>query len=55
MTNPKIVLSKIAHFHRAKPFRTSAALILTTLMLVMTAATTVATAQPTPTCTTSFP
>src|SRR5438132_8859462 len=44
MTNEKIVVSKIAHSQRLKSFRTSAALMLTTLMLVV-AATTGATAQ----------
>jgi hypothetical protein len=45
MKNEKIVLwSKIAHSQRSKSFRTSAALVLTTLMLVV-AATTGATAQ----------
>ena len=44
MKNPKIVLSKIAFLNRLKSFRTSAALILTTLMLVV-AATAGATAQ----------
>ncbi|MGB2602180.1 MAG: choice-of-anchor tandem repeat GloVer-containing protein [Candidatus Sulfotelmatobacter sp.] len=39
MTYPKIVLSKIAHFHPLKSFRTSAVLILATLMLVVAAAT----------------
>jgi uncharacterized repeat protein (TIGR03803 family) len=39
MTNPKIVLSKIVNFNRSKSFRTTSALILTTLMLVVAAAT----------------
>ena len=45
MTKTKIILSKIAHGKRLKSFRTNAALILTTLMLVVAAATSVATAQ----------
>jgi uncharacterized repeat protein (TIGR03803 family) len=45
MTNAKIVLAKIAHSQRLNSFRTSAALILTTLMLMVAAATRVATAQ----------
>jgi uncharacterized repeat protein (TIGR03803 family) len=45
MTNTKIVLSKVAHSQRLKSFRTTAALILTTLMLMVAAGTTVATAQ----------
>ena len=45
MTKTKIVDSKIAHCNRVKSFRTSATLILTTLMLIVVAATTVATAQ----------
>jgi len=44
MKNEKIVLSTIAHCRRLKSFRTSAALILATLLLVVTA-TTGATAQ----------
>ena len=40
----KIILSKTAHFQQLKSFRTSAALILTTLML-MVVATTLAAAQ----------
>ena len=44
MKNEKIVVSKTAHSQRLKSFRTSAALMLTTLMLVV-AATTGATAQ----------
>ena len=44
MTNAKIVFSKIVHCNRSKLIRPSAALILTTLM-VIAAATTVATAQ----------
>jgi uncharacterized repeat protein (TIGR03803 family) len=44
MTNA-IVLSKMAHCLRLKSFHTSAALILTTLMLMVAAATPVATAQ----------
>src|SRR5271167_4745941 len=45
MKNAKVVLSRIAHFNRLKSFRTRAALILATLMLVVAVATTVATAQ----------
>jgi uncharacterized repeat protein (TIGR03803 family) len=45
MKNARIVLSKIAHRIEAKSLRTSAALILATLMLMFAAATTVATAQ----------
>ncbi len=45
MTNAKIVLSKIAHCERSKSFRSSAALVLTTLMLMVAVATTVAIAQ----------
>ena len=45
MANSKIILSKVADPERLKPFRTNAALILTTLMLMVAAATTVATAQ----------
>jgi uncharacterized repeat protein (TIGR03803 family) len=45
MTNPRIVLSKIAHSQRLKSFRTSAALILATLMLMVAATATAATAQ----------
>ena len=44
MKTEKIVVSKTAHSQRLKSFRTSAALMLTTLMLVV-AATTGATAQ----------
>jgi hypothetical protein len=44
MKNEKIVVSKTAHSQRLKSFRTIAALMLTTLMLVV-AATTGATAQ----------
>src|ERR1019366_6409934 len=44
MKNEKIVLSTIAHSQRLKSFRTSAALVFTTLMLVV-AASTGATAQ----------
>ena len=45
MKNTEIILSNSAHFHRTKPFPTSAALTLTTLMLVLLAATVAATAQ----------
>jgi uncharacterized repeat protein (TIGR03803 family) len=45
MTSTKIVFLKVAHSQRLKAFRASAALILATLMLVVAAATTVATAQ----------
>jgi len=45
MRNTKSVLSKIVHSQRVKSFRASAALILTTLMLVVAAGTTVASAQ----------
>ena len=44
MTNAKIVLSKLAHSQRLKSFHTNAALILTTLLVVV-ATTSVATAQ----------
>jgi uncharacterized repeat protein (TIGR03803 family) len=44
MTHAKIVLSQIAHSWRLKSFRTSAALTLKTLMLLVAAAT-IATAQ----------
>lgn len=45
MTTAEIVLSNITDFHPAKAFRTSAAFILTSLMLVVAAATPVLTAQ----------
>jgi uncharacterized repeat protein (TIGR03803 family) len=45
MTNSRIVLSKIAHSQRLKSFRTSAAIILATLMLMVAATPMVATAQ----------
>jgi len=45
MTNAGIALSKTTHFYWAKPFRTSATFILTTLLLVVAAATSVATGQ----------
>lgn len=45
MKNAKVVLSRIAHYNRVKSFRSSAALILTTLILVVAAGTTLANAQ----------
>jgi phospholipase C len=39
MANAETIFSQIAQFHRANPFRTSAVLILTTLLLVVAGAT----------------